>query len=217
MFFKSIKLAAAMVLGLGAASANAATFVYDLFDHPDAQRAADYGLRLDAYNKFFSFEHNGASATLVYDDVLQKVRIEGTMAEYTGGGSYGALWAVKYTMTNVTNIGVGFFEDLFGAGVGNISDGATTLALGAKANLANPPQYFWLDANGHRIDGDDTTIVGHGWVDPDLPDTGKFNDFLFTAQIDPGGSPGTIPLPAAAWMLLSGVAGLGVMSRRRRG
>ena len=163
---------------------------------------------------FFSFE-NGASATLVYDDVLQKVRIEGTMRESLGGGSFGALWDVKYTINGVKDLTMGFFKDLSGSGVGNITLGGTVLKLGAKGNNANPPAYFKLDGDGHRIPGDDTTIVGRGWVDYN-GGGGDYNDFLFTAQRDPGGSGGVVPLPAAGWMLISGLAGMGLVARRRR-
>ena len=219
MFFKSIKLAAAMVIGLSTVPASAATFVYDLLDHPNVGMPNfEYGLRLDdAGPRFFSFE-NGASATLTYDDVLKKVRIIGTMVESLGGGAFGAVFNVKYTINNVTNIGAlgsGLFQDFSGTGVGNINDGgATSIALGAKANGAG--KYFVFNADGKDIPGDNSTLVGRGWVDTNPNSTGA-NDFKFTAVDNPGGGGGVVPLPAAGWMLLSGLAGLGAIARRRRG
>eukprot|EP00216_Chloropicon_sp_CCMP2111_P000791 CAMPEP_0198244138 /NCGR_PEP_ID=MMETSP1446-20131203/33202_1 /TAXON_ID=1461542 ORGANISM="Unidentified sp, Strain CCMP2111" /NCGR_SAMPLE_ID=MMETSP1446 /ASSEMBLY_ACC=CAM_ASM_001112 /LENGTH=199 /DNA_ID=CAMNT_0043928117 /DNA_START=35 /DNA_END=631 /DNA_ORIENTATION=+ len=197
--------------------ASAATFTYDLFDHPGASKAGtyDYGLRLDEQGKrFFSF--NAGSATLTYDDVLGKVRIAGTMVESLGNGMFGAVWNVKYTINNVTDLGNGLFEDFSGTGVGTISDGVTSFALGAQALGGVPPnggQYFQLLADADRLDDSfpDNTIVGRGWVNSQDPNC--CNDFLFIAE-EGGGGRGVVPLPAAAWMLLSGVAGLGVVARR---
>lgn len=210
VFFKTVKLAAAMVVGLGTFAASAATTTYDLFDHPNrAIGSRDYGLRIDEAGKFFSF--TAGSATLVYDDVLNKVRISGTMVESLPGNTFGAVWTVKYTIENVTNIGAGLFQDFSGSGVGSITDGVTTLALGAQARPGMPPNggdYFILD-NDASING----ITGAGWVN--VNDPGCCNDFLFVAENN-GAPGGIVPIPAAAWMLLSGVAGLGVVARRRR-
>ncbi len=213
MFFKSLRLAAAMALGLGVAStANAAVFTYNLSDHPNGTLSDySYGLRTDQYGRIFSFE-NGASAQLIYDDVAKTASIIGTMIQSFSDGTFGDIWTINYSLSGLTDKGNGTFKDKAGNGSGTISFGMTELSLGAKANRWGT--YFALLSDGNRIPDDTTTTVGRGWVN--YGDKNCCNDFLFTAELDPGDPGGVVPLPAAAWMLLSGVAGLGVMSRRRR-
>ncbi len=209
--FKTLKLAAALVLGLSATSASAATFTYDLFDHPDgALSAFDYGLRLDYYERIFSFE-NGGDAQLVYNDADRTATISGTMRESLGNGLFGELWSIVYSLTGLTDLGGGAFRSETSSGSGSISLGMTSLLLGTKSNGS---YYFELDDDGYRLGGhagfSSDTFVGRGWVDP-YPNLGGANDFLFVAELAP------VPLPAGAWLLLSGILGFGVMKRRQRG
>ncbi len=211
---KNLITAIVCVLGL-TTSANAALFKYDLFDHPGGSVTDhSYGIRVDeAGPRFFSFG-NGAVATLTYDDVLKKVRIAGTVVESLGGGAFGATFDFKYIINGVDNIGAlgsGLFRDLSGTGTGEIVGGMTNIALGSQADSHG--RYFIFKDDGARLPQPSSAIVGRGWVNVNSQDC--CNDFLFIAESNPGNS-GFIPLPAAAWMLLSGVAGLGVVSRRRR-
>ncbi|MEO1176433.1 MAG: VPLPA-CTERM sorting domain-containing protein [Pseudomonadota bacterium] len=195
----------AAALSFVATLGSAATFTYDLHDHPGASKTAehDYGLRLDEWGQFFSFG-NGASAQLVYDDAAGTAVISGSVRESLGlsGGSktFGGLWTLSYTMTGLSDLGGGFFKDFVG-GSGSLTDGTTTRVLGAAANRAG--EYFIFDANGHRI-SDPNGITGHGWVGKN----GGYNDFLLTATIAP------VPLPAAAWLLIGALAGLFGLRRR---
>ncbi len=208
--FKTLKLAAALILGLSATSSQAATFTYDLFDHPDGGLSAfDYGLRLDYYDRVFSFE-NGGDATLVYNDSDGTATISGTVRESLGNGMFGQLWDIVYSFTGLTDLGDGAFRSENNSGAGSISLGMTSLVLGTKSNGS---YYFELDDDGHRLGGHSEfpsdTFVGRGWVDP-YSNLGGANDFLFTAQISP------VPLPAGVWLLLSGLLGIGVLKRRQR-
>ena len=208
--FKKLKLAMALMLGLTTSSAGAATFTYDLFDHPDGGAAAfDYGLRLDFYGRFFSF-NNGSDATLIYDDVAATATITGTLRESLGNGVFGDLWTIAYSFSGLDDLAGGAFQSLNGSGSGSISLGALSLALGAASNGTN---YFELDDDGHRLAGhpgfESNTFVGRGWVDPQANARGA-NDFLFVAEISP------VPLPAGAWLLISSLFGLGILRRRQR-
>ncbi len=214
LFFKSLKFVAALTVGLSTAAANAATYTYNLNDHPGTALAAtyDYGLRLDYAGKFFSFG-NGASAQLIYDDVAMTASIVGTMVESLGNGAFGSAWNISYSLAGMTDLGGGFFRDTSGSGSGTISLGSDVLNLGAKSN--NWGAYFVLNADGNRLPNDNTSITGRGWVDPQSG-LGGANDFLFTASLDDSGAGASVPRPAAGWMLLSGLLGLGAAARRRR-
>ena len=215
--FKSLKksLSLAVVAGtlsFAGAVAQAATFTFSLSDHGFGNMAAtyDYGLRLDreAPPRFFSFE-NGASATLVYDDVAGTALISGTVREHLGrdinnNEVFGDLWNLNYALTNLIDLGGGAFEDRSGLAMGSVSLNGDVLSLGSAAN--NAGQYFIFADDGHRIPGDDSSFVGRGWVQKDP----GANDFLFSASLV------SMPLPAGAWLLLAGIGGLGAMKRRQR-
>ncbi|MEM6376039.1 MAG: VPLPA-CTERM sorting domain-containing protein [Pseudomonadota bacterium] len=245
MFSRLVGAAFAVAVALAGTSVSAATFSYILADHPFGSLSPGgtnatsgpgdqfaYGLRLDnalpdgntANNtvgqRIFSFNLPGAGATLTYDDVALTATISGTMVLNDSNGAPvppNPVFNVTYTMTNLTSLPgtPGFFSMNGANGVGSISNGIDTFVLGSKAKSGI---YFELDDDGHRIPNDTTTIVGRGWVNP-FDDNGNqvggTNDFLFIARPDP--NPGTVvPLPAAGWMLIAGVAGLGYVGRRKR-
>lgn len=231
MFSKISGLALALSLSVGATAGSAATHFYQLLDHEDGALTPphSYGLRLDdadaivGNRKVFSFENGGASI-LEYNDMAGTASISGTMVESNSDGTFGGIWDVVYNFTNLFDLGGGFFEcreanngNPACSASGSISMGSTSYELGQKANNQSPGRYFIFNGDGYRLSGDNSTPVGRGWVDPE--DNSRFgaNDFLFTAAKIPPPPPGMeVPLPAAGWMLIAGVAGLGYMGRRKR-
>ncbi len=224
MYTRMPAMAAVLGISVFAAPVSAATYTYNLLDSPQvADASLDYGIRLDDYGMVFSFE-NGASAQLVYDDVANTATISGTIREsFSEPGrenwhQFRDIWDISFTMTDVTNTGTGLFADYAGNGTGYIKYGDTNLTLGMP--MANGGAgYFFIRDGGYAQPGD-VGFGGAGWMDPDpsLNVTNTTNDFLFTAELssviptpmEP------VPLPAAGLLLLSGIMGLGAMSRRRR-
>ena len=207
-----IAVAAAAITLTAATASQAATFVYQLGDHPDGALSSsfDYGLRLDRElpdPRFFSFS-NG-NTTLTYNDVTGVAVIAGTVVESLPSSLTGSTFDINYTLTGLTDLGGGGFVDRAGNGSGVLSgagiDG-TDLELGTSQRTSGPLAgvyfLFGLDALADRPF---TGFEGTGWVQSDP----GANDFLFTAQIAP------VPLPAAGLMLLTAVGGMGVMRRRK--
>ncbi len=221
MLNKSPTLAAILAVGLFAAPVDAAIYTYQILDVPrPANPSLNYGIRIDDYDLIFSFE-NGASAKLVYDDVARTAVISGTVREsYSEPGNWNLfreIWDITYTMTNVDDTRNGTFIDNAGNGTGSISRGNTTYSFGMPKSNGASGFFFLADAGNYAAA---TGFGGAGWFDPDpnIYESNKTNDFIYTAELVgvEGGPASTIPLPAAGWLLLGGVMGLGAMSRRRR-
>lgn len=215
---KKLRLGAAAAITTltlcAASAATAAVHVFDLHDNPDGTKTSkgyDYGLRLDHYGKFFSFDH-GSTARLRYNSSTGEATITGTMREskgYNAAGTareYGDLWTISYTMTGLTDLGGGAFEDTVGNGSGSITLAGTSYTLGAKSDGST---YFTLDDDGHRLPAGSDFFSGRGWVDP-AANLGGANDFLFAANL------AVMPVPAAGWLLIAGIGGLGMLRRMRK-
>lgn len=231
-----LKSAAAIATAIVVAtSAHATTFVYGLTDHPGGQLAGtyDYGLRLDTNpsggtwadgQRFFSFGSlDDLSATpveadftafLIYNSANATAEITGTMVESLGNNMFGNTYEVSYSLggvfveTDTNGAATGFFHDVSGMNGGTLSrDGERIELLKAKRDDG---EYFNFDGAVRRHVG------GEGWVGG-VP----ANDFLFTATFISNTPPGqddptVTPLPAAGWMLLAGLGGIGLMRRRRK-
>ena len=200
-------------LGISFGMAHAATFTYNLSDHPEGNAAGDYdyGLRLDREQpiaRFFSFS-NGDGAILTYDDVAGTAEISGSVRESLMGQIDGGLFTISYSMSGLDDLGDGGFLDFAGNGTGFVTDGTTTLNFDAAANDTglflvfsdddpNVPNYRGV-ANGE--------FVGHGWVQKMPGD----NDFLFTAT-----PVAAVPVPAGGFLMLAGLGGLALGARRKK-
>jgi len=230
-----LKATALAVAGfIAATSVQAASFFYELSDHPlgGASSTHDYGLRLDRQNpaQFFSFG-NGAEAFLFYDADAGTATMYGTVVESTGldgagnkttGGTFG----FEYFMTGVTDLqdsngdSTGLFLVQNGLSFGTVFGAArdgSDIDLGTKSR--GQDEYINFTDKAFRGAAAGTYITGEGWVGGGS----GANDFLFTATLvddtpPPNNPPppNPVPLPAAGWMLLMGLGGMGVMRRRKK-
>lgn len=221
--------ASALALALSASVASAATFTYDIFDNADGGLTSSgysYGLRLDERGTdgerfILSFEggqDSGVGAQLKYDDTNGIVQIMGTMTQSFSDGTFGGVWNVFYQMLDVVNDGEGQFIDRAGQGFGWVVNGDTRYELGAKSR-GNGDFFYLRDPS--KTNRDDPTsperFVGEGWVN--FESMNCCNDFLFTVdnRIENENEELTpVPLPAAGWMLIAAVGGLGAMKRRKK-
>lgn len=231
-FFNTLLgIALAGVFALSASHQAQATIItWDLLDHGDGQLGPFYGLRLDDPlatntagpgpddNKSRLFSFGGAStAVLKFDTVLETASISGTIVENGFGGTAAcaggvahspgdcSIWDLAYDLTGVVVDPSGDPFEGFTAtgGSGSVSLGTLTLELGAKKSGAF--SFLWLP-DGHRLDNDNSTLVGRGWVDPESTSSGA-NDFLFQGVL--------VPEPGAFALLGVGLLGLGVLRRRK--
>lgn len=197
---------------------------WDLVDHGFGTLGPFYGLRLDdplpnGPARLFSF--GGASTARLVFDTAGTASISGTIIENGNGGTAAcsggsshspgdcSVWDLSYSFSGIT---VEDAADPFAgftatSGSGSvISQGdATELELGFA--LSDGLAFLWL-ADGHRLPGDDSTLVGRGWVDPTSNSSGA-NDFLFTGVA-------LVPEPGTLALFGAGLIGLGVTARRRR-
>lgn len=210
--------------GLNAAEATVAQF--NIHDHPQGNLVPPtYALRMDnvfgAFNATFSADtYNNTTLTVVQDTVTNDlyVDIAGTLF---GGEDLGGSWGTTFDLevdfryaANVVATASGWAIDgfsLLNSGTMTRSDtNETTTWYGmTDATGMNGPvgNAFTFAADGWRIDNDDSTWVGRGWLTENMEDTASAapaQDWFFTA---------TVPSPAGA--SLFGLAGFAAMRRRR--
>lgn len=208
-----------------AASAGTVYTTYDLFDHPGGGvNPQAYGLRLDGFGMedpvTFSFEDSmGDStvrATVVDDGMTTRFHIRGIVTgnSANGGTDFGSFLLDVWYDVNTPSQGYEAPGSSAGDSIGGLTGlsttGASPLADGAFMELFSRTDgtgTFRFFDDGHRLDGDDSTWVGRGWVTPNSDgSTGDTNDFLFTGVY-------VVPLPTSA---LAGFGMLGCIGAYRR-
>lgn len=188
-------------------SVNATIFNYRLLDHGGGGLGPDYGLRVDYLglsNNTFSVEKSGAKVHLVFDDVAKTASINGKVSHNGAGG----LFDLTYTLSGILNLSGGGFTATGGSGnlsgtVPGMPGTIVNLDFDGKQNNYSIASILAFD--GHRINNDSSTGVFRGWIIDGMRPC--CNDFL--VQVTP------VPLPATLVLFLTGIAGLGVVARRR--
>ncbi|MEM7791191.1 MAG: hypothetical protein AAF546_07310 [Verrucomicrobiota bacterium] len=247
---KCIRLILGLCVAVATNPLTAAITVFGLADHPDGnQNPPTYGLRLDGLDgdssKEFTFSFGASSpfgsteVNLFYDDVANTIRIFG---EVYGGKDIGAVWnpgavgrwEVEFIYNvNVTGSATSTTSSLVVEADSPSNQGTikflsgTGFAAGETFNLTdeggskNNMDSFLLLSDGHRLAGDNSTIVGRGWLNhaaapqpapTEYKDHVAASDWLFIIQ-DQGV---VIPEPSAFAFILTGFVGFFAFLRRKR-
>lgn len=220
MKINTLALSATLMTAVVGTTANADIVAqFTMSNHPDGILSPDYGLRFDGFfggwaETVFDVEQFGDTLVTVYEE-------EGNLSISLTGTAFGGIidgeggfvdpeaWAFEQTYST------GVFASELGwqvvAPVGTnagtltrVSDPEDSMTFYGKADL-NGAQ-FLLEANGYRLDDDDTTWTGHGWLAlSDGSGSTLTRDWFFVAE----------PVPSPASLALFSLGGL-VAARRRR-
>jgi len=207
---KGRTIAAALVMGfsmISLSSNSASAAIFNIADHPDGNMSADYeyGLRLDGEGKYFSLD-GASTAQLFVDTINGTATIMGTVIENSLTNNNVATWNLSYVLSGITLVGTGG-EFTATGGTGTVTEigGTGNISLIGKQGMNPGPAFglaFLFLNDGHRIPGN-TGLGGRGWIQKH-----GTNDFLFTATV--------VPLPPAALLFGSALAGMGFLGRRRK-
>ena len=174
---------------------------YTLLDHGNGSLGPAYGLRVDSIGEIFSFSLGAAGVQLDWDGGTTAV-FWGDINRNTmgGNGGVGDIWHITYNLTGVSAVGTLGFTATGGNGFvqDHLFHNTTNLV-----SLQNEDGFvFEFLADGHRIDGDNDTPVGRGWIQP--PDT--VDDFIVRGVL--------LPEPGSALLTTVLLAGLALLRRR---
>ncbi len=212
---------AGLVSGTTVASASTVVAEFKLLDHPDGSlNHRDYGLRYDnlAFDYSDGFRGMTGQTTLSVESggdlILRVIEHEaGNFDIEISGMVYGG-------PADGTNQTAAFVSNIY-RDVEAVDDGWVAYDLGvigsidflddsfydeqmtARSSGGGSDITFQFRANGHRIDGDDSSWVARGWLGG--YESGFTRDWLTGATV--------VPAPGGAAL---GLAGLGLMARRRR-
>lgn len=222
MIFNKIRVAAAAaVITLGAASA-ASALTYGTI--PGAGAANDglvpvYGAGTTSVDGYYgatvyltggpadiTVEYLGSEAGLVNTFAWTG---EGTLFS-TPGGTGGAWVGGGGASTTVNNVASGLLPFLFTRPGGSVANGANP----DGSALGSPPNFFatfYADTGGAALSG---TMIDLWWDDGGAGPDDNHDDMGIRLTVSGGGFQ-IVPVPASIPLLLSGLAGLGIVGRRR--
>jgi hypothetical protein len=216
---------------LGAVSAaGAAELViaeFDIHDHPQGNLLPpSYALRMDnvfgAFNATFSADiHNDATLTVIQDTVTNDLYID-IVGTFHGGEDLGAGWGTTFDLeadfryqANVAAVADGWAVTGFsGLSVGTFTrldtnETPTWYDMEDAAGENGPAgETFRLAEDGWRIDNDNSSWVGRGWLTTNSDGSmmgPPAQDWFFTATV----------IPAPSGLALIGIGGIAACRRRR--
>jgi len=200
---------------------------FDINDHPQGGIAPPlYALRMDNVFGFdlatFSADvFNDATLTVVQDTNTNDLFID-IAGTFSGGEDVGGAWGTTFDLsanfryaanvvTTVDGWAIDGFSLLNTGTITRLDTNETTTWYGMEDVLGdNGPagNTFTFAADGWRIDNDDSTWVGRGWMTTNTdgsPSADPAQDWFFSA----------VQVPSPAGLSLLGFAGIASMRRRR--
>jgi len=219
MRITTLALSTTLIAAVAGSAANAQVLAqFTMRNHPDGILDPDYGLRFDGFlggwaETVFDVEQFGDTLVTVYNDNGNlSISLTGTafggVIDGAGGFVDPEAWAFEQVYTNgVVQSELGWqVVSPIGTNPGTLtrmSNPEESVTYYGKADLTGTQ--FLLEANGYRLDDDNTTWTGHGWLA--LADGSTLTrDWFFVAEP-------VIPSPAGLSLL--GLGGL-LAARRRR-
>lgn len=118
-----------------------------------------------------------------------------------------------------TTEGPGVFDSAFFSVKTNAGNGSGTWSLNPEFKFAKDASYAFVlkGATSNVAYLLDTGFASGAWTNLDLwTPNGKNNAGLSNMTLMGTASPAPVPLPAAVWLLVGGMAGLGAVARKKR-